>query len=268
MKKKVIGISISILLIALTFSGCFDNDNKPPEDSSLIQIKNNFINFVNNVTSYKFNKTGGANIIIIDGAITDVSEILSNTTFKADISKKSLELVTNYTNVGLNLNYGLLVYIKDGYKYTGKMQSGNISWEIDELSSASAVSNWIMFSNLNQYFDQMTNEIPQQDKNVTWKLLEDESFDNKTYYYALQRELIINFTDPNYAGYDLLKSYQKFLINKTNYELYKVKIDQIQEITGDFTGGIDRRYMLSQDIFTFYDYNIPLKIELPPELIK
>lgn len=269
MKKKVIGLMITILLISFTFSGCFENDSKPPIDTLLDQIKTNFINFYNNVSSYKFNKTGGIRIIVIDGGIvTEDSVTISNATMNADISKQSLKIVSNYTNPYQNLNSSLIIYIKDNYKYTGKGEEGNISWEIDELTQVSAASNWIIYSNLDQYVDQMINEIPQKQSDITWIHLEDEILDNDT-FYVLQREHVINNTDPNYAGYDLYKLYHKFLFNKTNYKLYKVKVDIMNDIRGDYyTGGYDQRYVVGQDIFTFYDYNVPVNIELPPELTR
>jgi hypothetical protein len=268
MKKKVIGlIIITIMLIVSNFSGCFENDKKPTVDSLLDQIKTNFINFFNNVTSYKFNKTGGIRIIVIDGTVTEDSVTISNTTMVADISKQSLRIISNYTNPALNLNSSLMIYIKDSYKYSGEGEKGNISWEIDELTPASAASNWVIYSNLDQYIDQMTNEIPQKGSDITWKSLEDETLDNDT-YYVLQREHTINNTDPKYPGFDLYRLYHTFLFNKTDYRLYKVKVDIQHDIRGTYyTGGIDQRYVVGQDIFTFYDYNVPVKIELPPELL-
>ena len=268
MKKKVIGLSIAIMLITLTFSGCFENNNKPSVDSMLFQIKTNFIDFYNNVTSYKFNKTGGIRIIEINGADIDESVTISNTSFQADISKRSLEIVSNYTNVGINLNSSLIIYIKDGYKYTGKGEEGNISWEIDELNSATIETNWIIYSNLDQYVDQMTKEIPKKIPEITWMHEEDETLDNET-FYVIKREYIVNYTDNNYAGFDLYKLYHTFLFNKTNYKLYKVKLDILNDVRGDYyTRGPDRRYAISQDIFTFYDYNVPVNIKLPQELKK
>ena len=114
----------------------------------------------------------------------------------------------------------------------------------------------------------MNNEIPQKDKNITWKRLKDEELDNET-YYALQREHIVNKTVSGQAGYSLLKLYFTLLINKTNYYLYKVKVDILNDVRGDFfTGGLDQRYIIGQEIYTFYDYNIPVNIELPADLKK
>ena len=269
MEKKVIGLSISIMLIILAFSGCSENDNnKPAEDPLLIQISNNFINFFNNVTSYKFNKTGGIRVKDINGEAVDESVFVSNTTFQADISKRSLEIISNYTNVGMNLNSSLIIYIKDNYKYSGELENGNLSWEIDELSNQSAETNWIIYSNLDQYADQMINEISQKNFEVTWRHLDDETLDNET-FYVLQREHIMNNTDKEHPGSDIYKLYHTFLFNKTNYKLYKVKVDILNDIWGEYyTRGPDRRYVVGQDIFTFYDYNVPVDIELPPELTK
>ena len=95
------------MLLALTFSGCFENneDQKPTQDLLFNKIKNNVIDFVNNVSSYKYIKTGGVKNFLIEGSSTEISEIVSNTTFKADINNQSLELITNYTNIGLKLDY-------------------------------------------------------------------------------------------------------------------------------------------------------------------
>jgi len=266
MKIKIICIIISILLLSFTFSGCFENDNKPTVDSLLDQIKTNFINFFNNVTSYKFNKTGGIRIIVVDGAVTEDSVTISNTTMVANISDQSLKIISSYTNPALKLNSTLMIYIKDNYKYSGEGEKGNITWEIDELNPALIASNWIIYSNLDQYVDQMTNEIPQKDTDITWKSLEDETLDNET-FYVLQREHIVNNTNQNYPGFDLYKLYHTFLFNKTDYRLYKVKVDIQHDIRGAYyTGGIDQRYVIGQDIFTFYDYNVPVNIELPSEL--
>ncbi|MEE9574319.1 MAG: hypothetical protein V3W20_14785, partial [Candidatus Neomarinimicrobiota bacterium] len=86
-------------------------------------------------------------------------------------------------------------------------------------------------------------------------------------FYVLKSEHIINNSNPTYTDYDLLEVYHTFWIDKTNYNFYKVKLNQIRDFTGLYAGGVDRRYMYSEDIYTFYDYNIPVNIELPPEAI-
>jgi hypothetical protein len=125
---------------------------------------------------------------------------------------------------------------------------------------------WNITSPLDQFAGVITDSFFGQDENITWKLLEEESINNQI-FFVLLGELIVNISDPKYSGYNLGKIYHTFWIDKTNYFLYKVKLFQIRNITGDYAGVDDYRYLEGEDIFTFYDYNIPLDIELPPDII-
>jgi hypothetical protein len=99
---------------------------------------------------------------------------------------------------------------------------------------------------------------------MTWKRLKDESFNNQT-FYVLKSKHIINDTKPEYPGYNHYEVYHTYWIDKTNYNLYKGKINQIRDLTGYYSPNSDRSYLNSEDIFTFYDYNIPVIIELSPD---
>jgi hypothetical protein len=35
---------------------------------------------------------------------------------------------------------------------------------------------------------------------------------------------------------------------------------------GIYAGEYDRVYVIGQDIYTFYDYNIPVNVKIPPEI--
>jgi len=266
MEKKAIGISVAVLLIVVTLCGCFGN-NELPEELSIDQIKTNFINAVNNVSSYKCNLTGKLTDTIFNGAETNVNEKLSNMNLSVDISNHNLEQESELLTVGEDEKDITIVYMLDNFKYNGRGKEGNLSWETEELSPSLAEVFWNMLSCLELFAEQMANEMLDQDFKITWKRLKDESFNNQT-YYVLQKGQITNYTNATRTGYNLNEIYHTFWIDKTNYFLYKVKLNQILDVTGWYAGEEDRRYLMSEDIFTFYDYNIPVSIELPPEVIQ
>jgi hypothetical protein len=191
---------------------------------------------------------------------------MSNADILINISNQTIEHETEFITVGQDGKDKKLVYIIDNFKYTGVGKEGNLSWDYEELSINTFEINWNLNSPLDHFKDLMADEVPGQNIDVTWKQAKDESLDGKT-YYVLQSEKITNFTDPKYTGYHLDETYHTFWIDKTNNLLDKVQLNQILEITGDFAGDDDKRYLTSEFIFTFYDYNIPVIIELPPEAI-
>lgn len=262
MKKKTIEITVVILLIVVSLCGCLENNKELTTD----QIKTNFINAINNVSSYKCNITGVLNSTIFIGAETSGAQRSSNTNLSVDISNHTLVQETEFLTVGKDEKDMMIVYLVDNFKYTGLGKEGNISWESETLSSSVAGSIWNIFSALEQFAEQMTDEVTQQDYNITWKRLKDESYDNQR-YYVLQSKYIANNSNATHTGYSYGETYHTFWIDKTNYFLYKVKLNQIRDDTGWFAGEYDRRYLESEDIFTFYDYNIPVNIELPPDVI-
>jgi hypothetical protein len=268
MEKKVMGISVTILIIVVTLCGCFENNNGLSGELSINQIKTNFINaFNNNISSYKCDITNNVNVTINNAEETLNFEDLSNTSLLVDISNHNLKQEIDYLNVGEDENDKRIVYIIDNFKYTGDGKEGNLSWEYDELSPQFAEIMWNITSPLDQFAEVTTNRIMGQDTNMTWKRLKDESFNNMTYYVLLS-ELIENNSDPLYTGYNHGEIYHTLWIDKTNFFLYKVKLNQIHDKTGSYAGIDDRRYLIGEDIFTFYDYNIPVNIELPPEVIQ
>ena len=269
MEKKVIAISISIVLIIIiiTLSGCFENNNELSDELLIKQIKTNSINAINNVTSYKCNVSGILSITIYKGAEKNVSERFSTINLSVNISNHILEQYSEFHTVGDDVVYKTLIYMVDNFKYTGKEIEGNLSWETDEYTSASTESVWRMLSSLELFADQMIDRMPRQDVNIIWKRLKDESIDNQM-CYVIKSELITNRTNETYSGYDRGEIYHTFWIDQTNYLLYKVKLEQIYDTSGWYAGGNDRVYLIGEDIFTHYDHNIPINIELPPEIIR
>lgn len=156
------------------------------------------------------------------------------------------------------------VYILDDFRYVGTGKEGNLSWMYEELSSKTFKPTWNIHSSLDLFAEQITFEDPEQDTKMTWKRLKDESFDNQT-FYVIKSKHVINDSDPASPGYNYFEVYHTYWIDKTNYNLYKGKINQIRDLTGVYATGFDRRYLNSEDIFTFYDYNIPVNIELSPD---
>ena len=265
MEKRTIAICFTFLLIVAILSGCSENNNELSEELSVDQIKTNFIHAINNVSSYKCNLTGKLNITLFKGAETNVTERLSNANFLINISNRTLEHDSEFLNIGEDEKDKMIIYIIGDFRYIGYGKEGNLTWDYEELSPFSAESKWNMSSPIEMFVEQITNVMPQQG-NITWKRLNDESFNNHT-FYILQSEYINNISDTTHAGYDLAEIYHTFWIDKTNYFLYKVELNQIRDITGYYAGEYDRRYLISEDIFTFYDYNIPVYIELPPDII-
>ena len=259
------------MLIVTTLCGCFDNNNNssgdPQIDQRIIdQIKNNFINATYNTSSYKGNIIGELTTKFYKGDKTTSSKRLSYGNLTVDISNHVLEHGTEFISFGEGDKNILLVYLIDNFKYTGTGQEGNLVWDYEEFTETLAETIWTIYSTLEVFSKQMIDDLAGQLPNVTWKRLKDESFDSKT-YYVLQSEEILNTTDPTSSGYNLAETYHTFWFDNSTYSLYKVKLNQISDATGFFAQEDDRRYMTSEYIFTFYDYNIPVKIEIPPEAI-
>ena len=267
-KKIVIGVSVSVLLIVTTLCGCFDDNNnsngEPQIDQIIInQIKNNFINATYNISSYKCYTPGELTTKIYKGEKTIATERLSYANLSVNISNHNLEFETEFITVGEGDKDMLITYIIGNFKYTGTGKEGDLSWDYEEFSETTAESIWTVYSSLERFAEIMADPLLAQDINITWKRLEDESFDSRT-YYVIQSAEIRNNTNPTLTGNNLIETYHTFWIDNTTYSLYKVKLNQISDARGFYAGENDRRYMSSEYIFNFYDYNIPVKIELPP----
>lgn len=255
------------MLIVTTLCGCFNNNsskNSAIDQKSIYQIRNNTINAVDNISSYKGNIKNDLNSSIFKGAEKTVSVMMSNTNLSVNISNHTVEHKTETITFDEDEKDITLVYIIDNLKYTGFGKEGNLTWEIAELSSASDKSIWTPYSPLDHFAGLIAYEVPGQ--NITWKRLKDESFNDKE-YYVLKSEHILNDTNPMLTGFNNNEIYHTFWIDKTNYFFYKIKLNQILDITGDYAGEDDKIQIISEFIFTFYDYNVPVKIELPPEAI-
>lgn len=259
------------MLIVTTLCGCFDNNNNssgdPPSDQRLIdQIKNNFINATYNLSSYKGNITGEITIKIYKGDETTSTNRLSNENLLVNISDHTLEHKTESITVGEDDKNIVLVYLIDNFKYTGTGKEGNLSWNSEELSGSLAENIWTLSSSIELFAKIIADDLAGLHPNTTWKRLKNESIDSKT-LYVLHSEEITNSTHPTYSGYNIAETSHTFWIDINSYTLYKVKLNQIFEGTGFFAPGEDKRYMSSEYIFTYYDHNLPVKIELPPEAI-
>lgn len=265
-KKIAIGISLAVLLIVVILYGYFEINNELSGELSIDQIKTNFINALNNISTYKSKTTGKVIFTDFNGTEISVTERLSNFNISVDISNQSLEQDGEFLIVGEDEKEKMLVYILDDFRYVGSGKEGNLSWMYEELSPNSFKPIWNTYSSLDLFAEQITYENPEQDFEMTWKRLKDESFDNQT-FYVLKSEHIINNSNPTSPDINLYEVYHTYWIDKTNYILYKGKINQIRDISGLYAGDFDRRYLDSEDIFIFYDYNIPVNIELSPEFI-
>lgn len=270
-KKIVIGLSISVLLIVTTLCGCFDNNNNSnggsPIDQTIIdQIKNNFLNATYTTSSYKGSIIGELTTKVYQGEKSIATKRLSYANLSVDISNHKLEHESEFKIVGEDDKNILLVYLIGNFKHTGTGEEGNLVWDYEEFSETLAETIWTVYSALETYAKQIEDDLAGQAPNITWKRLKDESFDGKT-CYVLQSKEILNTTNPTYSGYNLAETYHTFWFDNTTYSLYKIELSQISDVTGFFAQNDDRRYMTSAYTFTFYDYNLPVEIEVPPEAI-
>jgi hypothetical protein len=263
MKKIVIGIIIAVFLIVIFLFLVFYNDNSS-DNSSIDKIKTGFIDAVENIRSYKVNATNELSTTVFRGEEIIDTEIFSNVEISVNITNRAVEHKTESRTVGVDGKDIVLIYMIDKNKTTGIGKEGNLSWDYEEFSQDLAESIWLLYSPIDHFAALVANEVPGKNINVNWKRLKDESYDDKD-YYVLHSEQILNNTNPMLKGYSRDETYHTFWIDKTDYSLYKVKLEQTLDITGNFAGEDDKRYLMSEYIFNFYDINIPVEIQLPPE---
>jgi len=265
MKKQLTILGIVILLLIVGFSGCFENQRESFKELSVEQIKTNFVNAVKNVNSYKCISNNSIIKSVYNGSKINTTETQGFSNYSVDISNNMLKDEGEYTTVGTSEKYQIKIYLLDDLQYTGTGAEGNLSWEKKNYSNSHpfAEENWMLFSPLEFVTEEM------KAKNVTWERLGDEILDG-TPYYVLQNISTTNNSNATHSGYDFSEWQQRYWIDKTNYSLHKYMRTQILDDTGYYFIGKegDRRYLINEIEVTFYDYNIPVTIELPQEALQ
>jgi len=254
MKEKLLIFLFALLLVTIFISGCVEEEKK---ELSLAQIKTNFLNTIKDVDSYKFNISSSSTQKVVNESGTNIIEMLTFSNGSVDIVNYNLKFEKEYSNIGKNDQ--MKIYILDGFSYTFIINDWNLSWEIENISSSSDLESfWGLYSYLENFAEGMSN--PQ--KNTTFERLNDETIDGKS-YYVLQSVYKNNYSGAEQTGYSYYEIQIKFWIDMNNFLLYKIQATSISDSKEFFAMKSNQTIELSESQYIFYDYNIPVTIELP-----
>ncbi len=253
--KKLLTMWIIAILFVISFSGCVEEDV-----ITAVEIKERFLQALENVTSYKYSSNANATMTTIKKS-TNTTEYSIVTTGEIDVLNKRVKQYMNTTSEDSNETH-LIVYLIDNITYYGNQTDGNTTW----TSSIWGSEFFYAYSLLEQITMFLEDEtLLNNISNMELKRLSDEKFENVDCYilqftgFRNQSSTISNAY--NYAGYDI-----KYWIAKNTNLLKKSIYRLINDLTGVYSfGGANRSIITSEMELLFYDYNVPLNIELPPE---
>jgi hypothetical protein len=276
MKEKLLGLLIVVLLLTIVFSGCLTNnsENNFNDGITVEQIKEKVLETTGNITFYKYlyylnttqektkNQTGEIITGLQSTMIKTGNVDKQNKELKAEEKEKDychiegadyIETNTSCFRWEDNKTY---YYINNETFYEKTEADNNITWKTYEVKNDSSrfisdnTDTWLQFSQLERqvffFF------------NVTWAniiLLPDEMIDGTECF-------VLSVTNiPNY-----IREYKtiKYWISKDDYSLKKAYLKQTFEDTILFETNDSLDTIWEEDII-FYDYNIPVNIELPED---
>ena len=259
--KKQLTVGIFILLITVGISGCVEEDV-----ITVDEIKEKFLQTIEDVLSYKYsaNVTVTTTIINETGTNKTVTEAIQNG--EVDIANKKLKQDTTSATIGSSEEQHLIIYIINNIAYTGTESQGCIRWSSYNTSHTNATMTWIAHSALEGQALYLKGDL----ENTTTKRLADEVVGSLD-CYVLYLTAFVNQSGEDSGSYPLPgnMSYEyefKYWIAKDNYFLIKMHSKTTSDMNGWFAfGGADRTITVSEMNLDFYDYNISVIVERPPE---
>ena len=272
MKKELLALSIGMLLLAISFSGCLE------ESVTAEEIKERIIQAVSGVTSYKCDVNGTMTRYTNNetGTLSPDSPSYVNYTLpynlvcEVDISNKQLKAEMNQTHYELDYKLNQTFYFENDTLYN------SYDFEPWRWSTHTAVNDWYMLSHLDRLVDFILEE-------SMVERIEDDVIDGIECYVLkvtpLNENLMLNqsWEDLLFPPRSSNLSYEKFeddyivnilfWVEKSTYLLKKTLIEAIYNVTisydllGDLMTLISNRHYETEILF--YDYNLPISIEKP-----
>ena len=263
MKKGISAIILTFLLIIIFFSGCFENDDENTELTAN-QIIADLIAANNNINSYKYTSDSTHSITIFNNSDTNITNYSVLVAVSIDVSNHSLKYLEDIINTETSEKNQRYIYLLDEFEYRGTGTNDNITWEIYPLYESTTEAFWFTFSPLEKSEERWSGFI----ENNTFERLEDDIFEGKE-YYVLGGVLTTNYTNEAHLGYDLCEWQYKYWIDKTTNLIYKQNKTQILDETDYYFDGDwgDRELIINEYEINYYDYNIPITIEIPEEAL-
>jgi hypothetical protein len=257
MKNEVLSIIFAFLILTITLSGCL-------EDITADEIKIKFLQTIEDVTSYKYSTNTTIHQTIIIESQTNITEITTIQKGEVDKSNKQLKQEYDIQSSDESEQQYSITYLIDNIEYIGTGSKDNITWSHQFLYSNMT---WIVYSLLEQmalYLSDSDFDIG--DIKIT--RLPDEVVEDVDCYVLLLTSVSNQSAESstlNRSGYRYQKIEIKYWIAKEDYLLIRTKSGTTYDSTGFYSWKGNRSIMISETCVEFYDYNIPVTIELPPD---
>jgi hypothetical protein len=253
MKKEILTVGIIALLLTIAFSGCVEENTVTAEE-----IKERFLQAVEGVTSYRYSSDSAVTMTTIKES-TNTKEFLIVQTGEVDNLNKKIKQYGNTTSEGSNEEH-VIFYMVDNISYYGNQTNGNTTWRSSMIGSEM----WNVYSYLEQITAGLENGTGQFN-NTELKRLSDETVENVD-CYILRFTGFQNQSSTTINGYSYIEYDIKYWIAKDTNLLKKSNIKSTIDQSGIYSFGDANRSIVTAEMETFfYDYNVPLNIELPPE---
>jgi hypothetical protein len=268
MKKQIIIVGIIVLLVTIELSGCVKEETV--KAVTIEDIKERFLQAVENVTSYKFSVDGTYNSTRIKKSNNSTVQYAS-ISGEIDVLNKRVRTYNNGSSDSGEKSY-FIFYLVDNMSYFGNQADGNWTWE-NWSSHLEPQQVWNANSYLELFSNALENETAWNSYNVTLEQLSDEKVGDVD-CYVLQfigfKNESLNYSISKTSGYTTGYSYKEtdieYMIAKDTFQLRKILYNTTSdENTINSYGNVSRYINTIDDEMFFYDYNVPLSIELPPE---
>lgn len=264
MKKQFVIVGITLVLICVGFAGCISSEEITAEE-----IKANFLQAIEEVTSYKYSEDVTGTSTTINESGTNITETVATQNGEVDIANKKLKQDNAGTTTGLSYERHWIVYIVDNILYSGSETDGNMTWTSTDTSYLNASMMWAAYSALGTMSLYLEGVL----ENSTIERLDDEMVEGVDCYVLY----LTAFQNISGGGSDMFPisgnaSYEyelNYWIAKDTYFLIKVQFNSTSDMSGLYAfGEADRMIIVAEMDIVFYDYNVPVIIELPPEVIE
>jgi hypothetical protein len=260
MKQQLL-VGIFILLIIVGMSGCVEDDV-----ITVDEIKEQFLQTIEDVLSYKWSANVTVTTTTINETGTNITVIEAIQNGEVDIAHKKLKVDSIGTTVGSSEEQHWISYIIDTIAYTGTESQGCIQWSSYNTSYSNATMAWIAASALEGQARYLQGDL----ENTTIQRLADEVVGSVD-CYVLYLTAFINQSGGDSGSYlfdgNMSYAYElTYWIAKDTYFLIKAYSKTTSDMSGWYAyGGADRTITISEMSLDFYDYDIPVIIEGPPE---
>lgn len=258
MKKELLALSIGVLLLVISFSGCVEEDTVSAEE-----IKEMLLQALENVTSHKYSSEGITVMTTINEPETNITEMVPALTGEVDILNKKMKLFINMTYTADSVPFKeehIIIYHVDNITYFGNKTNENITW----WSSYAPEVFWDAYSLLEQFTTFLENGTEDYN-NTELKRLSDETFEGVDCYILQFKGYRNDSAGYNLTGFQYIEYDVKYWVSKDTSLLKRCHVESIFDLSGIYSSFGNRSISVSEMDMLFHDYNVPLIIELPPE---